>query len=46
MSPPIVGRVRNVNIWWAIKFRGREFGVSILRVVDLDRNNVSKIADH
>jgi hypothetical protein len=37
--------MRNVNIGWAIQFRGGEFGVSNLRVAKLDRNNLSKITN-
>jgi hypothetical protein len=43
--PQFSEEIRNVNIGWAIQFRGGKFGVSILRVAKLDRNNFSKIAD-
>lgn len=38
--------IRNVNIGWAIQFKGGKFGVSILKATKLDKNNFSKIADH
>lgn len=44
--PQLSEEIRNANIQSAIQFRGREFGVSLLRVAELDRNNLSKIADH
>jgi hypothetical protein len=44
-SPQLSEEIKNVNIWWAIQFRGQEFGISILRATKLHRNDLSKIID-
>jgi hypothetical protein len=31
-SPQLSKEIRNVNIQWATQFKGKEFGVSLLRV--------------
>lgn len=43
--PQLLEEIKNVNIWWAIQFRGQEFDISILRATKLHRNDLSKITD-
>jgi hypothetical protein len=35
--------IKNVGIWWAIRFRGGSFGVSILKIYGLHKNGVKNI---
>ncbi len=44
-SPQLLEEIKNVNIWWAIQFRGGKFGISILRATNLHRNDHSKITN-
>jgi hypothetical protein len=45
-SPQLSEEIKNVNIWWAIQFRGGgEFEISFLKVTKLHRNDLSNITD-
>jgi hypothetical protein len=38
--PFLVYFIKNVGIWWAIRFRGGSFGVSILKIYEVQKNGL------
>jgi hypothetical protein len=45
MPPHFAKFIKNINLWWGSTFRGKEFGLSILRAQKLHKASLRRVED-